>query len=158
MTKGQRKPLRLSDFSYDTPGVYFVTVCTKDRARILGTVVGADDHIGPYTRLSATGEIVKKYTRTVSGIDCYAVMPDHVHMFLRVSAENAAEGPMWSSPPTGRNIETTVRNWKTLITKELGKSIWQRSFYEHVIRCDQDYREIVKYIEDNPAKWCYRKD
>ena len=47
MEQSHRKPLRLSEYCYDTPGAYFVTVCTKNRKPILGTVVGADDHIGP---------------------------------------------------------------------------------------------------------------
>ena len=171
MECSHRKPLRLSEYSYDSPGAYFVTVCTKDKTPILGTIVGADDHTGPtpynnvgaddhirpYTKLSKIGALVEQYTCTVPGIDRYVIMPDHVHMILLVSAENAVEGPMWSSAPTKRNIETTIRSWKTLITKELGERIWQRSFYEHVIRGEQDYWEIVKYIEENPAKWYYRR-
>lgn len=181
MEQSHRKPLRLPEYSYDTPGAYFVTICTKERNPILGTVVGADDHTGPtpnvgaddhtgptpnvgaddhirpYIKLSKVGILVDQYTRTIPGIDRYVIMPDHVHMILRVSATNAVEGPMWSSAPTKRNIETTIRSWKTLITKELGESLWQRSFYEHVIRGEQDYWEIVKYIEENPAKWYYRR-
>ena len=157
MEQSRRKSLRLSEYSYDTPGAYFVTICTKDRKPILGTVVGAGDHTGPYTQLSKTGALVERYTRTVPGIDRYVIMPDHVHMILQVSATNVLEGPMWSSAPTKRNIETTIRSWKTLITKELGESLWQRSFYEHVIRGEQDYWEIVKYLEENPAKWYYHR-
>lgn len=157
MEQNRRKTLRLSEYGYDTPGAYFVTICTKDRKPVLGTVVGADDHIRPYTQLSKTGILVERYTRTVPGIDRYVIMPDHVHMILQVSATNVVEGPMWSSAPTKRNIETTIRSWKTLITKELGESLWQRSFYEHVIRGEQDYWEIVKYIEENPAKWYYHR-
>ena len=170
MEQTRRKPLRLSEYYYDSPGAYFVTVCTKDRKPILGTIVGAgdhtgptpnvgaDDHIGPYTQLSKVGILVEQYTRTLPGIDRYVIMPDHVHMILLVSAENAVEGLMWSSAPTKRNIETTIRSWKTLITKALGESLWQRSFYEHVIRGERDYWEIVKYIEENPAKWYYHRN
>ena len=153
----QRKKNRLPEFSYDTPGAYFVTICTKDRMPILGTIVGAGDHTGPYTQLSEIGKTVEAFTKTVPGIDRYVIMPDHVHMILLVSAEDDMEGPMWSSAPTKRNIQTTIRSWKTLISKALGTSIWQRSYYEHVIRCEQDYWEIVKYIEENPAKWYYRR-
>lgn len=169
-----RKSLRLPEYEYNTPGVYFVTVCTKERTPILGTIVGAgdhtgpyprsshtavgaDDYIGPYTQLTKIGKLVEKYTQSIPGIDRYVIMPDHVHMILRVSAETETEGPMWSSAPTKRNVSTTVRSWKTLITKELGESIWQRSYYEHVIRNETDYWEIVKYIEQNPAKWYYRR-
>lgn len=151
----QRKKLRLTDYDYGQAGAYFVTVCTKDKRTILGTVVGADDHIGPYTRLTKAGMVTDKYLRTMPGIDRYIVMPNHIHMILRISAGTLLQGPMWSSAPTAANISNLVRTWKTLITKELGQSIWQRSYYDHVIRCEEDYIRIAEYIEQNPAKWYY---
>jgi REP element-mobilizing transposase RayT len=80
-------------------------------------------------------------------------MPNHVHMILRISSENVLQGPMWASAPTNANISSLVRSWKTLVTKELGCSIWQRSFYDHVIRDEKEYVLIAHYIEENPAKW-----
>ena len=62
-------------------------------------------------------------------------------------------GPMWSSAPTDADVLNLVRTWKTLITKELGQSIWQRSCYDHVIRNEQEYCEIAEYIIGNPGKW-----
>ena len=55
--------------------------------------------------------------------------------------------------PTDVNISSQIRSWKTLISKELGKSIWQRSFYDHVIRDKRDYIVKAQYILDNPARW-----
>ncbi len=149
-----RKQLRLNGYDYAQPGAYFVTVCTKNRERILGTV-GADDHIGPYVKLSEVGQVVDRYTRTVPGMDRYVIMPDHVHMILRISAPNVLEGPVWSSAPVEAQVGKTIKTWKTLITKELQCSVWQRSYYDHIIRCEQDYCETVRYIEENPAKWYY---
>ena len=90
----------------------------------------------------------------IPGIDHYVIMPNHIHMILRISAKSPLEGPMWSSAPTDSSIEKLVRTWKTLITKELGVSIWQRSYYDHVIRDEQDYMIRVQYIVNNPVKWC----
>ena len=59
--------------------------------------------------------------------------------------------------PTNTRIERLVRTWKTLITKELGERIWQRSYYDHVIRDEQDYRMIGEYIIGNPGKWAEDK-
>ena len=165
-----RKNIRLPGYEYSTPGAYFITVCTAGKAQILGKLVGAgdhtgphptdphvgaDDHIGPYTQLSEIGRVVERYTKTIPGIDRYVIMPDHVHMILKVSADDTLQGPMWSSAPTNRNVIMSIRSWKTLITKELGHSIWQRSYYEHIIRNEKDYWEIVRYIEENPAKRYY---
>ena len=106
-TACRRKQLRLCGYDYTQAGAYFVTVCTKDRKHILGSIVGADDHIGPYTSLSSIGKVVDQYTRTIPGIDRYVIMPDHVHMILLVSGTNITEGPMWSSAPTFR--KRTIR-------------------------------------------------
>ena len=101
------------------------------------------------------GMAAEKYLRTIPGIDRYVVMPNHVHMILRISAKQVLQGPMWASAPTDTSVPQLVRSWKTLVTKELGQSIWQRSYYDHVIRNEQDYWAHVQYIEENPAKWFY---
>ena len=149
--------MRLAGYDYSQPGAYFITVCTKDRKCLLSTIVGADDHIGPHTNLTYTGKIVEKYTKTIPGIGLYVIMPNHVHMILHVSSKVAGDGPMWSSAPTDTKVQNLVRSWKTLITKELGVSIWQRSYYDHVIRDEQDYRMIGEYIIGNPGKWAEDK-
>ena len=148
-----RKQNRLADFDYSQPGAYFVTVCTKDRKCILSTIVGGDAHIAPYTRLTSVGIVADKYLRTIPGIAEYVIMPNHVHMILRISASDPLKGPMWASAPTQTNVPTLVRSWKTLVSKELGRSIWQRSYYDHVIRDEMDYIVKAQYIADNPAKW-----
>ena len=81
-------------------------------------------------------------------------MPNHVHMILHSSASNVLEGPMWASAPTNNQISAAVRSWKILVTKELGYSIWQRSYHDHIIRNEEDYVAILQYIQENPAKWC----
>ena len=165
----ERKQNRLADYEYSQPGAYFVTVCTKERKCILSTIVGADAHIGPAAaipvgadahigpgiRLTPVGTVVEKYLRSIPGIGEYVIMPNHVHMILRISASNTLEGPMWASAPTKASVPRLVRSWKTLVTKELGCSIWQRSYYDHVIRNEQDYLARVRYIEENPAKWYF---
>ena len=70
-------------------------------------------------------------------------------------------GSMWASTPTGakncNQVASIVRSIKTLTTKEIGTSIFQRSYYDHVIRNQQDYNEIWEYIENNPQKWVREK-
>ena len=61
-------------------------------------------------------------------------------------------GSMWASTPTNK-IANIVRSFKVLVTKEVGESIFQRSYYDHIIRNQQDYDEVWKYIENNPHKW-----
>ena len=151
----QRKAPRLDSYSYSTPGAYFVTVCTHDKRCILSTIVGADAHIGPHPRLTPIGTVVEKYLRNIPGIGCYVIMPNHIHMLLHISAENATEGPVWSWAPTKACIPQLIRSFKILVSKELGHGIWQRSYYDHIIRNEADYYTHVQYITENPAKWYY---
>ena len=152
-----RKKNRLVDYDYSQPGAYFITICTQNRRCILSSIVGADDHIGPTVALTPTGNVVKKYTDLIPGIGHYVIMPNHVHMILHISATSPDKGPMWSSAPTNANVSNLIRTWKTLITKELGISIWQRTYYDHIIRSDEEYTQIGEYILGNPGKWAEDK-
>lgn len=148
-----RKNIRLADYDYSQPGAYFITVCTQNKSNILGSIVGGDAHIAPHTALTAAGKVTEKYLKTIPGIDCYVIMPNHVHMILRISARYTGLGPIWEDAPTEASIPNLVRSWKTLVSKEIGRSIWQRSFYDHIIRDEQDYIVKSNYIANNPAKW-----
>ena len=151
----KRKTIRLPHYDYSSPGAYFVTVCTQDRRCMLSEItVGADAPGGPCVRLTATGKIVEKYilsTDRLSGVsvDKYIIMPNHIHLILRIGAEPQS-GPPRASAPT---VSDAVGAMKRLVSKEVGANIWQRSFHEHVIRGAEDYQEIWDYIEKNPAKW-----
>ena len=149
-----RKNLRLPSFDYGQPGAYFITVCTDKRRNILSSVVGGDAHIAPCTKLTPIGRVVEKYLLSVPGLGAYVIMPNHVHMILYSSASRILEGPMWASAPTNNHVPSALRSWKTLVTKELGYSIWQRSYHDHIIRNEEDYNAILRYIQENPAKWC----
>ena len=149
-----RKNLRLADFDYSRPGAYFITVCTLNRKNILSTVVGGDAHIAPCTKLTPIGQVVEKYLLSIPGMGAYVIMPNHVHLILHSSSSNILEGPMWASAPTNNSVSAAVRSWKILVTKELGYRIWQRSYHDHIIRNEEDYMAILRYIQENPAKWC----
>ena len=152
----KRKMLRLQNFDYNTNGAYFITICTKDRKNLLSKIitVGDDAHIVPKINLSNYGLICDKYIKNIDNVyknvsmDKYVIMPDHIHLIIVIC------GTMKASSPT-ENIETVIRSFKTMVTKEIGFSIWQRSFYDHVIRNHEDYLEITKYIQENPEKWIY---
>ena len=149
----QRKNNRLAEYDYSQSGAYFITVCTKEKKCLLSTVVGGDAHIAPSLRLTPMGETVQKYLCRIPGVAEYVIMPNHVHMILRISAKELLQGPMWASAPTEASVPSLIRSWKTLVSKELGQSIWQRSYYDHIIRDEQDYTRIAQYIIENPAKW-----
>ncbi len=150
----KRKQIRIKDSDYTTAGAYFVTVCTKDRRSILSNIVGEGS---PLPQLTCFGEIADKWVKAIPqkyqgiSVDCYVIMPDHIHLLL-VIADDGRGDPS----PT---IETVMGWFKYQVTKEInklnkstGQKIFQRSFYDHVIRNEQDYCEISEYIENNPLK------
>ena len=140
-----RKRIRLPEYDYSQAGAYFVTICTKDKIPLLSriAIVGDDAHIVP----SGYGQVVERYVRSIPGMDKYVIMPNHIHMIIRIEG-----GPMWASAPT-QSLSTRVKSFKTLVTKEIGVSLFQRSYYDHVIRGEQDYQEIWNYIDQNPLRW-----
>ena len=148
----KRKPTRLKEYDYSTPGAYFITICTKDKKELLSKIVGDDAHIVPKNSLSEFGLICDKYINNINvkyeniTIDKYVIMPNHIHLIIFLY------GTMRASSPT-KNIATIIRSFKTMVTKEIGNSIWQRSYHDHIIRGEKDYLKIWEYIDNNPLKW-----
>jgi len=137
-----RKPNRLKAYDYSLPGVYFVTICAKNKENVLCEIVGDDAHIVP----KLPGRIAEKYLKTMTGIDKYVIMPNHIHIMLVI------DGPMKASAPT-QSVSQLVKSFKILVTKEVGVSVFQRSFHDHIVRNEHDYQRIWQYIDTNPAKW-----
>ena len=147
----QRKPNRLREYDYSQNGACFVTICTKDRLAVLSNIVGNDAHIVP----KAYGRIVEKYIRNVPEVEKYVIMPDHIHMIIRF--ENEQNRDTEQEVRCRNRVASIVRSIKTLTTKEIGIAIFQRSYYDHVIRNCHDYNETWEYIENNPRKWLMKQ-
>lgn len=151
----KRKQNRLTGYDYSQPGCYFVTICSRDREHLFGCVVGADVLIGPHVQLSEIGAIVEQTISQIPSVDKYIVMPNHVHILLRLPVAN--NGPMGTSAPT-QSVPWIVRYLKRTVTMACGKTVWQRGYHDHIIRSEADYLRIWDYIDTNPAKWredCY---
>jgi REP element-mobilizing transposase RayT len=149
----KRKQNRLAEYDYSTPNAYFITVCTNNRKNLFWTdaqaVIAHPDHVpltnlGMMVRLSI--ENIPKHYAAVS-VDHFVIMPNHIHLLLQIHTD--AGGRSMIAP----TISTVVRLMKGTVTKQAGFSVWQKGFYDHVIRNDNDYRDIWNYIEGNPGKW-----
>ena len=152
----QRKQNRLSDYDYNQNGAYFVTICTQDRKN-LSTIVGGGALDAPVITLSKIGQIVQKNilsSNRIPGlsIDKYIIMPDHIHLLIQVD-ETASCGTSRAPSPTNMAIPHFVSTLKRFCHREIGSVIFQRSYYDHIIRNQQDYNEVWQYIENNPRKW-----
>lgn len=156
----KRKAPRLKGADYSKTGAYFLTICTQNRKNILSTVVGEGS---PLPQLTPCGKIVNRWIQKIpekypeASVDCYVIMPNHIHILLSIVKVDGRGNP---SPTT----DTVVGFLKYQATKEInilcgtaGKRVFQRSFFDHIVRNHDDYCEIYKYIYENPLRWYYDK-
>lgn len=126
--------------------------------KILSNIVGAGVPDCPKIQLLYHGVITDKYIKQLDGfyknisISKYVIMPDHIHLIVTVN--NGQSGTPAPTQDINKNSEISkfVSTFKRFCNKEYGENIWQRSFYDHIIRNQKDYNEIWEYIENNPKK------
>ena len=150
----QREPNRLSEFDYSQNGAYFVTVCTQNRQRVLSEIVGDGSPV-PKTCGAIAEKLLHKIPEKYPdvSVDKYVIMPDHIHILLRIYRKFGTGNP---SPTLGNVIgwyKYNVTKQVNLLYKKQGEKLFQRSYYDHVIRNQWDYDAAWQYIENNPKKW-----
>ena len=160
---------------YNATGVFFLTLCTKDRRCILSKItnvsppdttatlnpVGTGVLDGPTVELTKHGDIVDKCINQLNtfydniSVESYVIMPNHVHILLFVRDD--VFGPSRTPVPTIQNstVSRFVSTLKRFCNKEIGKNIWQYRSNDHIIRNKQDYEKHLKYIYENPLRWYY---
>ena len=138
----KRKSPRLREYDYATAGAYFVTVCARDRSCLFGAI--ADDEM----KLNRLGRTVEQcwleipvHFPTVA-LDAFVVMPNHIHGLVVLSRAGHA-------PP----LHLAIGSFKSAASHAAGHSVWQRSFYDRVIRDDEELRALREYVEENPLRW-----
>ena len=152
-----RKIIRLQNYDYSANGAYFITICTHNREHLFESV-GADS-ISARMVKKVYGEIIGKYDNVSSPIS--VVMPNHFHSIIIIERNDTEVVPSISKIVQEFKRYTTceyIKLVKNGILKPFDKRIWQRSFYDHIIRNENDFNEIWMYIENNPLKWqedCY---
>jgi putative transposase len=171
--KNHRRSIRLKGYDYTQAGAYFVTICTKDRACLFGDVADG------VMRLNQMGHIVRQCWLAIPNhvphvlLDEFVVMPNHVHGILvimpthDVGATHASplhlqndDTPTRPRGPQPRSVASIVGSFKSAAAKRInehrgtpGAPIWQRNYYEHIIRDDESLNLIRNYIADNPLRW-----
>ncbi len=159
MDKPERKNNRIAEFDYASANYFFVTLCVDKRRKVLSSVCRGDPCGRPVVSLFPLGKIAEetfKETERRFGVefDCRVIMPDHIHFVLIVPPQRATARV---APTLGQ----IVGAYKSIVSKkwrdycrETGTehfSVWQRNYYEHVIRNRQDLDETRRYIDNNPS-------
>ncbi|MHA1344653.1 MAG: transposase [Promethearchaeota archaeon] len=173
--KYNRKSIRLRDYDYSQPGLYFITICTQNKLCLFGQIKNEK------MILNNAGEMVKKCWLEIPKhhsnvvLHKYIIMPNHIHGIIEiVGVQNIEPGRKKYKIVGVQNIEPLLRNkFQKIIPGSIGsivrgfkigvtkwfhkntniKNVWQRNYYEHIIRNKKSYIKITEYIENNPIKW-----
>ncbi|MGM9524079.1 MAG: transposase, partial [Faecousia sp.] len=149
MERPTRKPNRLPEYDYSQNGAYFVTICTGDKQNLFWNTVGADiirqqmedEDFVLHLPLSEYGRIAEQGILNIPQcypsvtVEKYCIMPNHIHMILSFSHDC---GRLIAAPTLSR----VVGQMKRWVSKQIGAGIWQKSYYERVIRNGTEYEEI----------------
>jgi putative transposase len=160
----QRKSIRIKGYDYTQPGAYFTTICTYQRACALGSIHNRE------IKLNDFGHVVQKeWFRTAElrqnvhlFLDEFVVMPNHIHGIIWIVGAQRRCAPTQEQfgQPVAGSLPTIIRSYKSAVTYKINKisgkrrtPFWQRNYYEHIIRTDQELAAIREYIKNNPMKW-----
>lgn len=146
----------MKSFDYSENHRYFITICSDGKRKIFSDISVGEGLAPPVIHLSAIGKIIEEQLLALSTryaeieIENHVIMPNHLHMILRLENTGGA-----SPSPTTHDIICTLKSLVTRSCRQIGYrgNIWQRSYYEHIIRNEDDYKNTWIYIDNNPARW-----
>jgi putative transposase len=167
-----RRSIRLKGYDYTQAGAYFITICTHGRECLFGEVVDGE------MRLNTLGEIVHRTWSDLPNhvvrivLDEFVVMPNHIHGIIMVGDQSVVGAGSVGAGSVGAGSEpaptTTkrhglpeiIRQFKTFSARRInehrgtaGTPVWQRNYYEHIIRDEESLNRIREYIANNPLQW-----
>ncbi len=161
--KHRRRSLRLQGYDYRQAGAYFVTLCVQDRALLFGAVEGCA------VRLNHAGQMIESawlaLQQSYPGVetDAFVVMPNHLHGILLLAG--AVQPQPVAATYQALSLPDVVQRFKTLTTRLFVNGVkhggwppfpgrlWQRNYFEHVVRGEESLHRLRRYISDNPARW-----
>src|SRR5208337_1194499 len=166
----RRVSLRLQDFDYSQEGAYFVTICVKGRQYLFGKIIDNEMNVNEFGKIvAASWDDLSSYYNPAIKLDAFTVMPNHIHGIIIMAGargfgslfdspiKTGGETPPLQKPPTLGQVLGYYKYQSagriSALRKTVGTSIWQRGYYEHVIRDDQSLNRIREYIAGNPQRW-----
>ncbi|MCL5957697.1 MAG: transposase [Chloroflexi bacterium] len=177
-----RHAIRLNDYDYTEAGVYFVTVCTYDRQCLFGEVVDDKMELNELGEVVSDEWLRTGQVRPEVKLDAFVVMPNHLHGIVVINGDGAtgevgaakpsfpgASRRLAATPTRSDGIPTSPRSgslgsimgqFKSLVTKRInairvdsGVPVWQRNYYDHIIRSEEELGRVREYILANPIRW-----
>ncbi len=159
-----RRSIRLQGYNYSRVGAYFVTICTKNRECLFGEVMDGQMQLNDVGKiLQATWDALPDHYSHVE-LDAWVIMPNHAHGIIvldsTVGAGLKPAPTTTKSAPTRHGLPEIVRALKTFSSRRInglrqtpGAKIWQRNYWEHIVRNESEMNHIREYIQNNPGQW-----
>ena len=165
--KHHRRSIRLKGYDYSQPGAYFVTICVDQRQCLFGDVVDEQMILNQYGAIVADEWQKSPTIRREIELDAWVVMPNHFHGIVIITNDSVgANGrsplqrdgsPLQMKP---KSLSSLMAGFKSVTTKKInilrdapGTKLWQRNYYEHIIRNQDTIDKIRHYIVNNPISW-----
>ncbi|WP_293732333.1 transposase [uncultured Parabacteroides sp.] len=156
-----RHSIRLQGYDYSQEGLYFITMCVQNRKCIFGEINNGE------MILNDNGKIIEKTWLDLPNhnphieLNIFCIMPNHIHAVIEITAHvGAGSKPAQNNPFPNHSLSEIVRQFKTFSSRHInqlsckqGHPVWQRNYYEHIIRNEISYNNIYRYIMNNPQKW-----
>ena len=161
--------------------MYYVTICTYNREKILSKIITdipLNNTFKPITYLTNIGIEIKnsilniQLKNTNIYIKEYVIMPDHIHMIININNDygiqkfypkkygfenidicNNSANKQHKERRGRRSLQGLIKDFKSVTTRKYGKKLWQKSYYEHIIRNEKEYYQICNYIQQNPLRY-----
>lgn len=157
----KRKNTRLKEFDYSQSSYYFRTICMKNRNEFFSHIVNSELVLTEFGKiLDEVWNNLPKYYSVE--LDYYVIMPDHFHGIIVIDnslkiKDNKANKPFSLSDIIGKFKSFATRKIRELLSDEI-EFEWQKSFYDRIIRNENELYNIRKYIQENPLRWDIEKN
>lgn len=156
-----RQTIRLRGYDYSQPGVYFITICTKNRECIFGKIAGNKIHLSPAGLIVVEEWLNMAETCSDIELDSWVVMPNHFHALLVVTTRAyKTSRQLTMAQRRNMTVPKIVGRFKMLSAKRInamqqtpGMKLWQRNYWDHIVRNKSELNRIREYIHNNPAQW-----
>ena len=165
-TKYHRRSIRLKGYDYSQKGVYFIIVCAHKQQCLFGDIVNGKTHLNKYGRIVKEQWLLSSEVRSEIELDVFVIMPNHFHGIVIISNTNTVgangRSPLQMKP---RSLSSLMAGFKSSVTSRINHwrnmpsvPVWQRSYYEHIIRSEDELNSIREYILNNPLHWQFDRE
>lgn len=176
--KHHRRSIRLKGYDYSSAGAYFITLCTFQRQCLFGQIIDGTMQLNEFGKIVAAEWLQSSTIRQEIDFDRWVIMPNHLHGIVLIDPIHpmGSHGRVGANgrlplrctdhsqrvvpPMKPRSLSSFIAGFKSATTKRINIArnlprtpVWQRNYYDHIIRSEKSLRYIQQYIQNNPATW-----